>query len=207
MPFGGSVTYGLASSDGNGYRKWLCEMLVSDGHAVQMVGSRRAGTMCNNDNEGWRGFRIDQLQSKAKKATPLFLPNVVTINAGSNDCIQDFEIHNIGKRISDLLDIIWMASPYSTIVMSTLLVNSDVNVESRILLANEQFREVLKRKEAQKKKIVLVDMHSPHGPNVDELVDGTHPNDIGYYKMAGIWRKGVQNAISSGFVEEPQLYR
>jgi hypothetical protein len=48
MPLGASITYGQASSDGNGYRKALRQQLRWKGWKVNMVGSSQAGNM--NDN-------------------------------------------------------------------------------------------------------------------------------------------------------------
>jgi hypothetical protein len=48
MPLGASITYGVGSTDGNGYRKYVRDHLVRAGYDVTMVGSRRAGTMENN---------------------------------------------------------------------------------------------------------------------------------------------------------------
>jgi hypothetical protein len=45
MPLGASVTQGVASTDGNGYRKWLREELRYQGWPVNMVGSKQDGTM------------------------------------------------------------------------------------------------------------------------------------------------------------------
>ncbi|CAG8902788.1 unnamed protein product [Penicillium egyptiacum] len=203
MPLGGSVTYGSESTDGNGYRRILQELLMSDGHMVEMVGSRKAGSMENNDNEGWRGFRIDQITNKAKASVPRFLPNLFTVNAGSNDCVQHFEIETTGKRLSDMLEYLWMASSGSTIVLSTLLPNLDGKIDSRVLRANEQFREMAKAKAAQGRKIVIVDMRGPDGPQISDLADGTHPNDVGYAKMATIWRRGIHEAVHKDFIQEP----
>ncbi|UKZ67969.1 uncharacterized protein TrAtP1_009126 [Trichoderma atroviride] len=201
MPLGGSITYGVGSSDKNGYRKSLYDMLTSDGHNVEMVGSRKSGTMPNNQNEGWRGFTIDQIDRRARISIPLLMPNLVTINAGSNDCLQDVEIGQIGNRISGLLEYIWSTCPRSTIILSTLLLNSDTLTEQRILQANAQFQELASQKYKQRKRIVLVDMHGADGPNADELVDGTHPNDAAYRKMASIWHRGFQEAVSKGFLQ------
>ncbi|KAL7917681.1 SGNH hydrolase-type esterase domain-containing protein [Trichoderma austrokoningii] len=196
MPLGGSITYGVGSSNENGYRKFLYDMLTWDGHIVEMVGSRKSGAMPNNRNEGWRGFTIDQIDRKARISIPLLMPNLVTINAGSNDCLQDLEVEQMGDRISVLLEYIWSTSPGSTIILSTLLLNSDTLTEQRILRANAQFQELALRKYKQCKRIVLVDMHGADGPRADELVDGTHPNDSGYRKMARIWHKGIREAVS-----------
>ncbi|KAJ5153732.1 Esterase SGNH hydrolase-type subgroup [Penicillium coprophilum] len=204
MPLGGSVTYGSESTDGNGYRKALRELLVSGGYNVNMVGSRNSGSMENNEHEGWRGFRIDQVANKAKRSVPRFLPNLFTVNVGSNDCIQDFEIETASKRMSDMLEYLWTASSHSTILFSTLIPNLDGKVDTRVRCLNERFGELAKVKAAEGRRIVLVDMHGPDGPQIGELTDGTHPDDAGYMKMAMIWQRGIHEAIDRGFIQEPQ---
>ncbi|KAH8671473.1 SGNH hydrolase-type esterase domain-containing protein [Xylariales sp. PMI_506] len=203
MPLGGSITYGIGSSDKNGYREVLHNMLTSHGYVVEMVGSRRSGTMPNNQNEGWRGFTIDQIRRQACRSIPVFLPNLVLLNAGSNDCLQDLELGYIGQRIGGMLEYIWETSPGSTILLSTLLPNLAKATEERVLQSNAQFEDVARQKEMQNKRLVLVDMHSAGGPDVGELVDGTHPNDAGYAKMAKKWYEGVEEAFLKGFIQGP----
>ncbi|QYT04935.1 Carbohydrate esterase family 3 protein [Trichoderma simmonsii] len=200
MPLGGSITYGVESSDKNGYRKYLQDMLIADGNNVTMVGSRSAGSMSNNHHEGWRGFRIDQIESKAKNSVQHLMPNLITINAGSNDCIQDFDIERIGKRMGNMLDVIWAASPNSTIILSNLVLSLDTEVESRIKWANGQFRGIALSKQREGRRIVFADMHSQWGPKENDISDGTHPNDQGYYKMAKIWYNSILEAMAKGFI-------
>ena len=45
LPLGASITWGMKSTDGNGYRKALRDQLRFDGWNVNMVGSRSNGTM------------------------------------------------------------------------------------------------------------------------------------------------------------------
>lgn len=47
MPLGASITQGQASTDGNGYRKWLREQLRWKGWKVNMVGSKMDGNMAD----------------------------------------------------------------------------------------------------------------------------------------------------------------
>ncbi|KAJ0134598.1 Uncharacterized protein HZ326_22343 [Fusarium oxysporum f. sp. albedinis] len=68
MPLGGSVTYGVRSSTGNGYRAILCDLLISHYYNVHLVGSRNLGTMANSDNEGCRGYRLNQIKNQAKRS-------------------------------------------------------------------------------------------------------------------------------------------
>jgi hypothetical protein len=52
MPLGASITEGVESSDGNGYRKWLRQQLRFQGWKVNMVGSKNDGTMADNVSKG-----------------------------------------------------------------------------------------------------------------------------------------------------------
>lgn len=203
MPLGASITYGYLSSDGNGYRNDLREMLVGDGYTADMVGSRKAGSMKDNDNEGWPGFRIGQVEGKAKLSVPGLKPNLFTVNAGTNDCAQNFDLDHAGKRMGDMLEYLWGASPGSTVILSTLLLNLKDTTEARVLRVNQQFRDLAKQKAAEKKRIVLVEMHGPDGPQKGDMADDTHPNDAGYNKMAKIWHRGIQEAASKGFLHAP----
>ncbi|KAH6879527.1 SGNH hydrolase-type esterase domain-containing protein [Thelonectria olida] len=200
MPLGGSVTYGVGSSNGNGYRDLLRDMLLANDFDVLLVGSRKSGSMSNSNNEGWRGHRLDQIEKKARRSVDTLLPNVFTINAGSNDCIQGFQMNLFGERMSHMLEYLWRTSPLSTVVLSTLLVNANKEINSRALHANSQLRDLVESKAAEEKRIVLADMHSFEGPQLGELVDGTHPNDEGYKKMAVIWFNAIQNAQAKGFL-------
>lgn len=197
MPLGGSITYGVGSSDGHGYRKVLRDMLIIDGYNVDMVGSRKMKN--GHCHEGWRGYRIDQIAAKAAKFIPELKPHVLTINAGSNDCIQDYKIESAGERIDRILQLTWAAVPNSTILLSTLLPNIDTAVESRVLALNKQIQILWKTHAAAGRRIVLVDMHGTRGPMLDQLVaDGTHPNDTGYSCMANLWREAFVEATSKG---------
>ncbi|KAI0402255.1 carbohydrate esterase family 3 protein [Xylaria palmicola] len=200
MPLGASITYGLTSSDGNGYRQYLRDKIVNYGNDVNMVGSRRNGTMEDNDVEGWPGYIIDQVHTKANAALPKYKPNLVLINAGTNDCSGDVDISNAGKRMSSLLDDVYKGSSRATIILSTLLVRSDASKQTCVENVNSQFKTVAAAQRANGRRIVLVDMQPPAGPTTDELVDGTHPTDGGYAKMATIWFKGIKEADDAGFL-------
>ncbi|CAI6039140.1 unnamed protein product [Clonostachys chloroleuca] len=199
MPLGGSVTYGVGSSSGNGYREFLRAMLVAHGYDPVIVGSRKSGSMGNNENEGWRGYRLDQIDKKVRSSVEKLAPNVFAINAGSNDCIQDFKLDEFGERMSDIVHFLWQTDPSSTVVLSTLLVNADDKVNLRVLRVNKQIRDFVAQETSRNSRIVLADMHSVEGPQVDDLVDGTHPGDTGYQIMASIWFNAIQKARGKGF--------
>lgn len=201
MPIGGSITWGVGSTDGTGYRKSLLRMLQLHGLNVRMVGSRKTGHVSNNDHEGWRGSRIDEIERKARNSVKGLSPNVFMVNAGSNDCLQSFKISETGQRMDDMLEYLWLASPQSTVLLSTLLPIAINEVDSVVRRVNDRFHALAIKKEAENKKIVLVDMYTPEGPNVHGLVDGIHPDDDGYERMAKLWFRGIQEALQKGYID------
>ncbi|KAH7163151.1 SGNH hydrolase-type esterase domain-containing protein [Dactylonectria estremocensis] len=204
MPLGASITNGKGSDDGNGYRKALRDLLVADGNEVDMVGTRESGDMDDNQHEGWDGLRIDQVLEKAKLSVPEQLPNLITINTGTNDCVQDYDIEHAANRTEELLKYLWKASPQATLILSTLLVNGDSDIEERVLEVNKQLKVLAGTMTAESRKVILVDMHSSDGPQTDDLVDGTHPDSEGYQKMAELWFRGIEDAATRGWLMSPQ---
>ncbi len=192
------MTFGSKSTHGNGYRRALHDLLTARGYQVTMLGSRRGGSMEQNAHDGWRGFRIDQLENKARMSVPRCRPDLVTLNAGSNDCRQDYGIAAAGERMERLLKCVWDAAPDATVLLSTLIVNADAAVEARVRRVNEQLADVARRAAGSGRRCVLVDMHCLEGPTVEELVDGSHPNDGGYEKMARIWCDAICDAHANG---------
>jgi lysophospholipase L1-like esterase len=80
LPLGDSITWGFQSSDGNGYRLDLKNLL--SGNQVIYVGSQQSGSMANNENEGHPGALIDQIATYAQASLP-DRPNVVLLMAGT----------------------------------------------------------------------------------------------------------------------------
>jgi lysophospholipase L1-like esterase len=203
MALGASITWGTQSTDGNGYRGDLYTSLTQLGAQVTMTGNQAHGSMVQSLNEGWPGYIISQIDDKAKASVPKWKPNVVLVNAGTNDCVQNVDIPNAGARMQGMLQDVWSLSPNSTIVLSSLLVNAAAGTEKNVELVNPQYASLAKQLQAQGKKLVYVDMHASNGPQLSDLVDGTHPDDAGYAKMAAIWLTGLQEASSKGWLSPP----
>ncbi|KAK4246697.1 carbohydrate esterase [Corynascus novoguineensis] len=282
MPLGASITFGLQSSDGNGYREVLRDLIVNGGeisdgedddeeeegddddsitisdgdgsdndgkndkqglyiksiridlgiggggggNVVNMVGSRQSGTMRDNDVEGWSGYRVEQVHAKAMAAAsaPHYKPNVVLINAGTNDATQDFNVSTTGERMEALIRDLWRVSPRAVVVLSTLLVNGDPESELNVININAQYRALVERLQLEgevkgegtegnrsrrpRHRIVLAEMHDDDdAPRLDDIPDGTHPNDEGYRKMAKIWYAALRTASEKGWLRAPERVR
>ncbi|KAK3318801.1 SGNH hydrolase-type esterase domain-containing protein [Apodospora peruviana] len=206
MPLGASITYGVGSTLGNGYRRFLRLQLVQqDKLSVNMVGETKRGSMADNEVEGFPGYRIDEVHTKAVPELQKDKPNVVLLNLGTNDASQDWDIVNAGQRMEALLSDIYKTSPRAVVLLSTLLPNKNQETEERVLRINDQYRALVKKLRGKGRKIVLVEFHDgPARLTVDDLKDDTHPNDNGYKKMADIWYAGLVEAGKVGLLEKPE---
>ncbi|KAK3389196.1 carbohydrate esterase family 3 protein [Podospora didyma] len=204
MPLGASITWGQASSDGNGYRSTLRAQLTAAGNPVNMVGSRQHGTMQDNDVEGWPGFRIDQVLDKALTAVPAWKPNVFLVNAGTNDALQNRNVSSAGERMEAMLNSLYAMSPRAVVLLSTLIINRNPTADSLALEINRQFVPLAQKLCASGRRLTLVDMRGDLGPMLGDMSDDTHPNDAGYRKMANIWYTGLLRVSDLGWLQAPE---
>jgi hypothetical protein len=166
-----------------------------------MVGSRDRGVMIDNQVEGWPGYVIDEVAKKAELSIPL-LPNIVLLNAGTNDMKDNDDPTNAHTRLGKLVDRLLSAIPDTVVIVSTLLPNKDNATEARIEAYNSQLVGMVNNRSEAGKKVLLVDMHSSCFSTKD-LNDSTHPTDKGYLKMAGVFYDGIQNASRRNWITAP----
>jgi len=207
MPLGASITHGVGTDSGNGYRQYLLEHLNGEGFEVDYVGSQPSGTMEDRDNEGYPGLRIEEITDKVRGTlgnNDIPKANVYTINAGTNDATQDFDIGNAGVRMYDMMDLLWSVTPDATVVLSTLILHLDPTKDERAQIINEQFRGLVSDLRYQQgKRIVLAEMRGDDGPQEGDINGGddqTHPNEEGFKKMATVWNRAILEAHDAGFI-------
>lgn len=83
MPLGASITEGIGSRNGVGYRDLLRAQLRTRGWNVNMVGSKQNGRFEDNDNEGHPGLTINQVRGEFNEIGKALMPNLVLLNAGT----------------------------------------------------------------------------------------------------------------------------
>lgn len=203
MPLGASVTFGTGSTTGNSYRKNLRDQLVAAGQTVNFVGEFRNGNFTNSQVEATPGFVINQIANSSSATVPRFLPNLVLLDAGTNNCNAGGTVPDAGANVSSLISSIYAQSPGSTVILASVLVNKVPAQEACRVGVNSQYSALAAQLAGQGAKFVMVDMRSPEGPTTNDLADTRHPNDVGYQKMANIWAQGIQQAISKGFITAP----
>jgi lysophospholipase L1-like esterase len=185
MPLGASITAGQHSSDNNGYRQALRTSLRNEGWPLRMVGNRIAGTMRDNAVSAVPGYTIDQVHGLANRSL-IYQPNLVLINAGTNDCIQDIDMPAAPARMSALLDTLYDNIEGVTILLSTLLPSNRDDLSARAPAYNDALRQMVASRAENGDRIVLAEMDGGR-IDPDTLPDDIHPSDEGYRIMADIW--------------------
>ena len=201
MPLGASVTWGVGSTTGSSYRKDLRDLLVAAGNTVDMVGEVKHGSdFTDNESESFSGYTLEQIAEKAAAAVPKYKPNLVLIDAGTNNCNRGGTVADLGRKMTALLEGIFAASKGASVVLATILANPDAKQDACRVDANRQYAALVEDLAAKGRKVVLADMRSAQAPTTRDLADGRHPNDAGYAKMASVWFQGIQLVISKGLL-------
>lgn len=155
---------------------------------------------------------ITQVHTAATNSL-VYKPNVVLINAGTNDCDRNIDPANAGARMRSLIETLIHAPDMARtlIVLSTLIPSGSTSVEANRPSVNAQYRALVSNMRAgQNVSIVLADMDPPApspGNNwikyPDSYADNKHPNDYGYSQMADIWYNAIYDAAKAGLIVEP----
>ncbi|WP_245178625.1 SGNH/GDSL hydrolase family protein [Streptomyces montanisoli] len=200
MPLGDSITWGIGSSTGNSYRSDLWNELSSEGHALDFVGTQRNGTMSDPDNEGHSGWRIDQIAGIADSVLAHYRPNVITLEIGTNDLNQNYQVSTATDRLHALIDQVTADAPDATVLVGTLIVSTNPTEEPNRPAFNQAIPAIVQAEQAAGKHVRLVDMSAL---TTADLSDQLHPNDGGYQKMADAFNTGIQEADDAGWIKAP----
>lgn len=200
MPLGASITNGIDSSDGNGYRLPLAKKL--SGSKLKFIGSVRSGTMDDNYNEGHPGATIRDTANFAR-ASLGYRPNVILLHVGTND----FDVHrpkettaDAPERLGGLIDELVVVCPDATILVAQLVHAANPLYESRIQLFNNEVPRIVAKRANAGHRVMVADMRSI---TKEYLFDGIHPTDTGYKMMADIWFNGIMAAHAKGWIQRP----
>jgi lysophospholipase L1-like esterase len=182
MPLGDSITYGLGSTDGAGYRADLARRLAAAGFRADFVGSQRSGPIgADDDNEGHGGWTIAQLTVGVDGWLGAYRPDVVLLHAGTND-VHRTNCANAAVRLGLLLDRIRRDAPATQVFVAEIVGSGSLGLQLRIARYNA---DVVRMVTARADPLLhLVDQGAVRAPYL-------HPNDAGYAAMADIWFTAV----------------
>ncbi|KAK4892040.1 hypothetical protein LTR27_009390 [Elasticomyces elasticus] len=213
LPMGASIVYGLESSDGNGFRLGLQDLLQANGTQTNMVGTQWSGDMSENHHEAYQGVTIDGYNNKSYHSGAYDMgANVVLVLIGTNDCwyisakndIYDDPRHGAGieaaLRFGNLLGSIKTKLPDALVLAAELPRNTNQWADRCIQGFNSQLPDFVRGAAQQGQHVKFVEMYDVV-PADQIQEDGTHPTDHGYQLMAQQWYDAVANATQDLCVE------
>ncbi|KAG5297752.1 BKRF1 encodes EBNA-1 protein [Histoplasma ohiense] len=200
LPLGDSITYGQGSSDGNGYRLPLYDLL-SRWNKVEYIGRERHGSMSNNRHEGHKGFPIGAVGNTGK---PDYVerPNIVLLLAGTNDVVFKINLKTAPEVLGRVVDDIVSACPDAVVLVATIPPLLDRNREARRLAFNAALPAVMEQRTEAGKHVLLVDLATVTTRHIN-ATDGIHPVDEGYRLIADAWYKSIVHADQKGWIKAP----
>ena len=158
---------------------------------------------------------MNQVRQRAETAVSTWLPNVVLINAGTNDATQEDEsVVGTGLKMRALIDTVFAKSPHAVVVLSTLLPNSrrksdGSSYQGNVDTINAEYRKLYREYvpldkhgvERPAYKVILADM--AEFITAADIHDDTHPTVEGNRKMAAVWDWAIGQANDKGWLSEP----
>lgn len=189
MPLGDSITDGYTPYPG-GYRVGLWSRLAADGYSIDFVGSQTNGPseLGDHDHEGHSGWRIDQLDANIVNWLQTSDPRTIMLLIGTNDMNQNYDVANAPGRLSTLIDHIRAQKPNAELFVATITPETSPALEARVRTYNAALPGVVSSKGPH---VHLVDMY--HALTTADLADGVHPSQVGYQKMAVVWRTALRS--------------
>lgn len=156
--------------------------------------------MSNNANEGHPGALIAQIATYANLSLDL-RPNVILVMAGTNDINANINATSAPDRLASLTDQCITSCPDAAILVAQLTPIANDDSQTRADDFNAAIPGIVDERAKRGKKVLVVDMEKY--VTIEELMDGLHPDDVGYEGMAMAWYDGIKYATSKGWIGEP----
>jgi VCBS repeat-containing protein len=208
LPLGDSLTAGYSNGAGypGAYRNRLYTLLTNSGYNLDYVGTNTEPnnlTIPDTDHQGNGGFRIDQIQSGLDGwLNSINDPDVVLLLIGTNDFSQNYDIANIQTRMANLISDIAIKRPFAKIIVSTLpLRTDDPNKDAQEVSFNSALSGIVSSQVSLGRQVSLVNIR-PAILSTD-LIDGIHPSQAGYEKIADVWYTAITGVISPQGTSNP----
>jgi lysophospholipase L1-like esterase len=195
MACGDSITVGFGSTDGQGWRGWLSDLIARQRVAPVM-------SLCAHG-----GWYLADLKANIGAALAANSPDLVLINIGTND--SNFTSAFTATTYGALIDQILASSP--TVKVACALVA--LSQQATGILASEQQANAVITQAVNARlgtgRVVLsdhthtttarweVDATQPGSapPPGRWTIDGVHPTDAGYLQMARAWFTTIQPLV------------
>lgn len=216
LPFGDSITEGVASTDGSGYRTQLFKLIVAAKQKVTFVGSLTkgpttvSGVAFPRSHEGHSGWRIGGSGSSGGSGIYSLIPSpalnggphIILLLIGANDVFVSGS-DTMAERLDALLEKIAQNAPKALIVLAKMTPIGTSNrghTQAQVEAANAaqaaynaKMPGIIQAHVAKGQHIIGVDLSKM--PLSGLSTSSMHPNDQGYAYVAGIWYDGIKNLL------------
>src|SRR5438445_5580344 len=206
LPLGDSITYGYPVP--GGYRLPLYLLLTNAGYTVNFTGTQTdngAADLPDPDHEGHPGWTIRGINAIAPDVlASTDDPDVILLLIGVNDYNQNDDIANAHTRLQGLVENLATNRPYAKIIVANLLATTLQPQDAEIQTTFNPFVPMIASNEqSMGRQVYFDDLRSALTTN--DLVDGLHPNQTGYNKMATNWFANLTSYISPLRSEERRV--
>jgi len=181
MCVGDSITVGAGSTDSNGYRTWLTDLLA------------QRNTAPTYTVQAYSGQTLRFVAPLAIAALPAALPDIVLIDLGTNDAAQN-DMSDWQTRYASLVDQILASSPTVRVACARIQLGRDTTVASREQTINGYIDAVVAGHQSGG-RVAAADMTVISQRWTE---DGIHPMDAGYMRMAQQWTAAIAQWLPAG---------
>ena len=197
MPLGDSITYGIGSTNYNGYRKPLYQALTTADCNFDFVGSLTNGDFLDPNHEGHSGETASWLNQRLVGPIGYWLstyqPKIILYHIGTNNLRLGSDIATYAQNVGETLAIVYNFDPDITVILAKIiLTRDDAIVNARIHSYNLLIEDIAQDWADAGYSIIVVDMENALKYGTD-MYDNLHPNNAGYAKMAEVWYNALIN--------------
>jgi lysophospholipase L1-like esterase len=220
LPLGDSISWGCGNgflphepddgceADAAAYRIPTAQALEQANVTITTVGSRSAGPASSppawRAHEGHPGYRIDQLTALAP-AWAALAPDIVTVLAGANDCLQGDGAPLATARMAALLNATTALLPRARVLVGSILDVPSGPAKACQQALNTALPGLVKQFDGGSGRVVYVPVaENTVGVCGDDrrtwsIGDGVHPNAAGHAKVAAVFALWMRSALCPGF--------
>jgi lysophospholipase L1-like esterase len=184
MALGDSLTVGVGSTRGGGYRAPFWERMRDAGIEVDMVGGKVDGPETfDNRHQGYAQMPLHDLSAGAFDKVRTFQPDYVLLLAGSDEVgTSHFSPHAFAANLDVMIDRIFTAKSDVKLLIATLPPAKYGKKQGAKRAVNELLRRTVRERSGRGQAVYLVDAFAAMDPQ-REMADAAHPNDAGYERI------------------------
>jgi lysophospholipase L1-like esterase len=196
MALGDSITVGVGSSQGAGYRATFWTRMRDAGIEIDMVGGKAGGPdTFDNQHEGTANIPLHELSAAVHEKIRTYQPDVVLLLTGSDEVHKDdFSAHAFAANLGVLIDRVFTAKRGVKLLISTIPPSHVGRNQGAKRALNELLRRTVREHVERGQAVYLVDSFPVLDPARD-VGDADRPSDAGYERIGETFADGLLAAL------------